>query len=152
MIETFTLYILISVWMFLTFIQGHSCMKSNKNSVSTFLENYLLIWMKSSVLSQPVGLLKFMLNLFCTNDIHGRELCWGDFMKCVFNILLCRHTCELIYFKLSLMLDTSKLYNLIPFWMTLMFTQVNRVRGKLKLVQSFCCKVSWSSSNVWLIM
>ena len=51
------------------------------------------------------------------------------------------------------MLDSTKLYSLIPDWMSLMFTEGHKVRGKLELVQSFCCKVNWSNSNVhdgWL--
>ena len=37
--------------------------------------------MKFSMFTQPVGLLKFMLDLFCTIAIEGRELSWRDFMK-----------------------------------------------------------------------
>ena len=37
-IETTKLFILMSVWMTLTFIQGHSFMKNEKNSVSIFSE------------------------------------------------------------------------------------------------------------------
>ena len=47
--------------------------------------------MKFSMLPQPVGLLKFMLNLFCTNTTQGRKLFWRDFMniKYMFNIISC---------------------------------------------------------------
>ena len=38
----------------------------------------LSIWMKISALPQPVGLLKLMLNLFCTSYSQGRELSWHD--------------------------------------------------------------------------
>ena len=74
--------ILISVWMTLTFIQSQLCEKS-KTPESIFLETSLSIWMKFSVLPQSVALLKLMLNLFCTSNIQGRELCWHDFMKYV---------------------------------------------------------------------
>ena len=57
--------------------------------------------MKFSMLPQPVGLLKLMLNLFFIIDIQGRELCWHDFMKYPYNIVLCQDTCELICFKLA---------------------------------------------------
>ena len=40
------------------------------------------------------------------------------------------------------MLNTSRLFSLIQVWMTL------KVIWKLELVQSFCCKVVWSNSNV----
>ena len=62
-------------------------------------------------------------------------------MKYRFNIAMCQDTSEPICFKLDLMLDTIKLFSLIPVSMTLMFTQGHRVAGKLELVQSFCCKV-----------
>ena len=39
MIETTELYILMSVWMTLTFIQGHSCMR-NQNFGVHFLRNF----------------------------------------------------------------------------------------------------------------
>ena len=60
---------------------------------------------------------------------------------------------EPICFKHSMMLNTTKLYSLIPVWMTLMLTQGHRVTGKVELVQSFCRTVAWSNSNVhddWL--
>ena len=75
-------------------------------------------------------------------------------MEYAFNIVICHDTRELICFKLGMMLNTTKLYSLIPSWMTLMFTQGHSVTiGKLELVQSFCCKVAWSNSDVcdgWL--
>ena len=79
-------------------------------------------------------------------------LAW--FLNYRLNVILCQDTCELICFKLGLMLNTTELYTLIPVWMTLMFTQDHRVTGKLVLVQSLCCKVAWSNANVcdgWLI-
>ena len=118
--------------------------------------------MKFSVLSQPVGLLKLVLNLcvcVCarahTHNIQERKLCWCDFMKYMFNIVMCQDTCEPICFKLWMILDTTKLYSLISSWITLMFTQGHRFTGKLELVHSFCCKVAWSNSDVhdgWLCM
>ena len=109
--------------------------------------------MKFSMLPQPVGLLKLMRKLFCTSNIQGRELCWHDFMTYMFNIVMYRDTCDPICFKLGMMLHTTKLYCLIPVWMTLMFSQGHRIIGKLELVQSFCYKVAWSNWNVcdgWL--
>ena len=37
-------------------------------------------------------------------------------------IVLCQDICELICFKLGMMLDITKLYIMIPVWMTVMFT------------------------------
>ena len=118
--------------------------------MSIFLEISLLIWMKLSMLSQPVGVLKVMLSVFCTSTIQGKELCWHDFIKYMINIVLCWDICEPICFKLGMVLYMTKLYTLIPVWMTLMFTQGHRKAG---IVQSVCCKVAWSNSNVhdyWL--
>ena len=56
MIETTEFYILVPVWMILTFIQGHR----NQNYCANFLEKKLY------------GLLKLMLTLFCTNNIQER--------------------------------------------------------------------------------
>ena len=106
--------------------------------------------MKFSMFPEPVGFLKFMLNIFCIGKIEGRELDWCDFVEYTFNIFLCQDTCELICFKLGMMQDTTKLYKLIPVWMTLMFTQGHR---KVKLVQSACHKITWSNWNIhdgWL--
>ena len=94
---------------------------------------------------------KLMLNLFCTSNVQERGPCWRDFMKYTLNTVMCQDTCEPICFKLGMNQSTIKLHSLIPVWMTLMFS--HRVTGKVKLVQSFCCKVAQSNSNVrydWL--
>ena len=73
--------------------------------------------------------------------------------KTMFNIIMCQDTFEPICFKLGMMLNTTKLYILIPVWMTLMFIQGHRVTGNLEFVESICCQVAWSNSNVsdgWL--
>ena len=88
---------------------------------------------KFSLLPQPAGLLKLMLNLFCTITIQGRELCWCDFMKYMFNSVMCQDICEPICVILGMLLNTTKLYCLIPVWMTLMFTQGHRVRESWNL-------------------
>ena len=72
-----------------------------------------LIWMKFCMLTQPVGLLELLLNLFCTDDIQGRELDWRDFIKHTINIALSWDSCEPICFKFEMMLDTTSLYSLI---------------------------------------
>ena len=90
-----------------------------------------------------------VLNLFHTINIRGRELYLCDIIKYTFNIVLRHHSWEPIYFKLGMMLDTANLYSVIPVWIT----QGHNGMGKLEPVQSFCCKVAWSSPNVrdgWL--
>ena len=140
MIETSKLYILISVCMTLTFIQGHICMR-NQTLVSIFLEISQWFCMKVSMVPQPVGLLKLILNLFCTFNINiqGKELLWHDFVQLTSS---CVGT--LVNWFVS---------NMIPVWLTLIFTRGHRVRGKLELMQSWFCKPAWSNSNVhdgWL--
>ena len=44
------------------------------------------------------------------------------------------------------MTDTTKLYILIPVWMT--FIKGHWVQRNLELVLSFCCKMAWSSSDI----
>ena len=124
-IEITNLWILVSVWMTLTFIHGHSCMKRNA-SVSIFLEISLLILTNFRMLLQLVDLLKLKLNLFCTNNIQGRKHCWHDFIKYTVNIVLCWDISEPICFKLDMMWDMTILYSLIPVWMTLKLTQGHR--------------------------
>ena len=67
-------------------------------------------------------------------------------MKYVFNIAMC---CDPVYFKFGMILNTTKVYSLSPVWMMFVFTLHDRVMGKLELVQSFCCKVAWSNSDVY---
>ena len=74
MIWTTKLYIVISVWMTLAFIQGHNCMRNQKALVSIFSETLQWIGMKFSMLPQPVGLLKLMLNSFCTKGKNSADV------------------------------------------------------------------------------
>ena len=68
--------------------------------------------------------------------------------KHMFKIGLCLDTYELISFKLGIMRNMTKLYIFIPPWMILTFTLGHIFMRKLVLVQSFCCKVAWSSLNI----
>ena len=103
--------------------------------------------MKISLLSHSVVLLNIMLNLFCISNFKGQELCWCDSMKYTFSIIMCPDTCELICFKLDMMLNTTELL----FGSSLNDIEVDsrsQGYGKTELVQSFCCKVMWNNSNV----
>ena len=129
-----------------------------KTSVSILSEISLLIWMKFTILPQPVGLLKLLLNLVFTIKIQMRKHCWWCFIfygggkkkkkKKYIYMGVCQDTCELIWFKHGMMLDRTKVCSMIPVLMILKFTQGHRVMGKLELVQSVCCEVAWSNSNV----
>ena len=87
---------------------------------------------------------KFLLHKHCSME---RAL-WTYFFKCMTNIVQSQDTCESICFEFGMMLDMTKFYSSVSLWMTLMLTQGHRVKGKLELVQSFCCKVAWSNLNV----
>ena len=50
-----------------------------------FSEMSLTIWMEISMLPQPIGLLKLILNVICTIHIQGRELYLLDFVKFTLN-------------------------------------------------------------------
>ena len=78
MIDTIKLCILIPAWMTFTFIQGHSCMRSSV-LLCSFSWN-VLYQIGFSILTQLVGVLKFMLNLFCTIDVYGTRLHLHDFI------------------------------------------------------------------------
>ena len=97
--------------MILTFIHGHNSMK-NKTLLCPFLKYFMV----DSDNIQYVAticwyvLIQFMLNIFCTSNIQGTELCWCDVKKYTIDIVLCQDACELICFKLGIMLDTAKLY------------------------------------------
>ena len=115
---------------------------------SQFYEKWKTLFRWNSVCCH--SLLKLARNLFHTNTIQWRGLCWHDYMKYIINIVLCQDTCKPICFKLGMMLDMTKLYSSVWVWMTSMFTQGHRKAGT---VQSLCCKVASSNSNVhngWL--
>ena len=59
--------------MTLTLIQDHSCLRNRKLRYTIFLQIFILIWMK---FISCHSLLKLMLNLVCTSNIQGRELCF----------------------------------------------------------------------------
>ena len=129
--------------MTLTFIQGQSCMK-NQN----FARKIFSWFGWNSVSCQTWKFVEAHSKFILVSNIQGRELCWPDFIRYTINIVLCWDTCEPICFELSAMLDTTKIYSLIPVWMTLMSTQGHRVTGKLELIWWLCCKVARSNSNV----
>ena len=73
-IETTILYILVSVWITLIVIEISQVCEKSKSSTSILSQIRTLIWIKFSMLPQPVGLLKLMLDLFYTSSVEGRQL------------------------------------------------------------------------------
>ena len=78
---------------------------------------------------------------------HGNELYLHYFEKTLYKIGLCLDAYELIFFKLGMMIDMTKLYILIPVLMTLTVIQGHRVMKNLEPVQSFCCEAVLSCPN-----
>ena len=58
----------------------------------------------------------------CMSDVQGRQIYFDDCIKNIFKIGFCSDSCEMISFKLGLMIDMTELYLLIPVRMTLPFT------------------------------
>ena len=56
-----------------------------------------------------------------------------------------------IPFKLCIVTHTTMVYRLISVSMTFTFCLGHRFRRKIKLVQTFCCKVIWSSQNFAMV-
>ena len=142
------------VWMTLTFIQSHGCMR-NKKLQSPF-SHKLICWLDEiGCVATTCWFVETRANFFvCTNNIQGKELCWRYILWYVCLASSCIRTLvDQCVSNLFSLLNTAKVYSLISVWMTLMFTQGHWATGKLELVQAFCCKVAWSSSNVgdgWL--
>ena len=84
-----TMCILISGGMTSTFIQGHSCLRNQKNFALPFFQNFSKSCGWNLVCCQSVALLMLILNLFCTVNIQGSELCLRDIINYTLNI--CRH-------------------------------------------------------------
>ena len=86
--------------------------------------------------------------MFCANDIQGRKLCWHDFIKYTYNIIMCQDTCEPVYFKLSMMLNISRLYSLIPVewpWCSL------KVTGLWEKLEHFVIKLHEASQMFMVV-
>ena len=107
MIETIELCILISVWMTLTFIQDHSCMR-NKKCWCPFSRKFVCPFGLNSVCCHNLlvywssCLIGFAKVLFKGENSAGMIV-----MKYMFNIIMCHDTCELICLKLGMMLNIT---------------------------------------------
>ena len=87
--------------------------------------------------------------------IQGRELNFSDFEGSMFQIGLCLDTYKLFSFKLDMMIDMTKLYILLPVWMTLTLTQVGSEKAwscAIILLKSGMKKPKHSQCRNWLIM
>ena len=74
MMGTTKLYILISVWMTLTFIQGHSCTR-NQKLWYPFSQKFCSGFGEIQSVITTYWVVELMLNVFCTSNIQGREHC-----------------------------------------------------------------------------
>ena len=86
------------------------------------------------MLSRPVGLLRLVLYLVGEITIKGRELHFGDFIRYTFMSVFAIY--ELIFFKLDMMVGTTKLYILVSVSTNdsplSCFPQVKRLASKCK--------------------
>ena len=73
MVETFKLYILMTVWMTLHIIQGLGCMK-NQNFCAHFLLNFLKYLDEIQVVATTSWFVEAHANLLCRIIFQGREL------------------------------------------------------------------------------
>ena len=119
----------------MTFIEGHTCTRNQKLQCPFSLKFHSCFrW--NSVCCHV---------LVCWSLCWGRKLYWCDFIKYMISIVLCWDTGEPICL---MMVDTTKLYSLIPAWNDLDVHSRAQCQGKLELVQSFWWKVAWSNWNV----
>ena len=79
--DTTVLFCLIPIWMTLTFIQGHNCMRKQKLP-SSFSCKFLWIWRKFSVLAWSVGMSKCMLNFVCMITVQVVNFAMVIFIIC----------------------------------------------------------------------
>ena len=94
--------------------------------------------MAFGTLLKLIGLMNYTLFLWCLVSIRERELCW-------FSIGFYSDIYRQISFKLSMMIETTKLYFLIPVWMPWLLFKVTVV---LKLEKKTRCP--FSSQLMWM--
>ena len=87
---------------------------NRKTLLCILSEIWLSIWMKFSLLPQPVGMLKAHAKFILIKLFKGENSA-TRFMKHTFSIVMCQNTCEPICFKRDMMQNTTKLYSLIQF-------------------------------------
>ena len=84
--------------------------KKSKTLVSIFLLIYVSIWMKFSVLPQPVWFVEAHANIYFAQVLFkGENSAEVILWNIVISMVMCQDTCEPICFKLGLMLSTAKL-------------------------------------------
>ena len=106
--------------MTMTFIQSHSCMRKQKLWCPFSCKfQYQFEW--NLVCCHNLLVFWSLCSIFFTASSQGGALCWWDFMKYTFNIVMCQDICERICFKLGVMLNAkhNSSLQLIPVWMTL---------------------------------
>ena len=95
-----------------------------------------------------VGWMKFIFTSSHLINVQEQKLCSGDFiqgkkkMEEEISVGLCSDIYRAISYKLSMMIDTTELYCLIPVWMTWIFIQGHCCMRKQKLLHSFSLQFS----------
>ena len=141
MVEVSELCCLVPVWQTLTFIQSHSCMR--KQNLWCSCSHTFFHWNSWNLMCCHDLLVCWNSHKIhvCTINIQRREACLSDFcLKNLYNTCLCLDSSSLVRDALN-----------FTVWMMLTVIKVLWVTLKLKHVQSFCCKVIWSSSNLAIV-
>ena len=144
-VNTSALYILILVYLTLTLIQGHRCVRKEKKSALIISQSFQSIWIESGLLSSLVSVANLMFILFRSFNILGREPDLRDLIKNNINIGLYSDIYGPISFKLGLIVRSTFIYQ---FWWPLPSSKVTVV-WETKLRCSFSrkcrCRVGWKS-------
>ena len=109
--------------------------------MSLFWQMWVLIWIKFSLLLQPGGWLKLMLNLSCRSSIQGKDVCWCDFSDYMLNMVMCQDTCKRNCFQLGMMLNTTKLYSLLVIGVSWVLRQVTGLGKRSSLCRPCVVKL-----------
>ena len=123
-------------------IRSQECEKGNVPIIS---QSYRLIWFECGILLRLLLVMKVILIWFCPFSIQGRERYLCDLKKKQnkqnFNICLYSDIYRPISFKLSMMIEITKLYIFIFTWMTLTFIHHSW----------FCWNLQWTVSQMTLL-
>ena len=107
-LNTTKLHSLIPVWMTLTIILGHSNIK-NQNLCAHFVTSFSMNLYEIGMLPY-VGLFKFMLNLYAWSVLNGKNSTSVILESICLRFGWHLEAYELVCFKLSKILDMTKLY------------------------------------------
>ena len=140
-------------------------MRESIKICTSYLTKIESIRMSFGVPLRLVGVINLMLIWSCKLNVQGREPYLYDFVKQNFNIGLHSDIYRPVSFKLSMMVETTKLYILIYVWLTMTFIQGHDCTRNQKLwcpfsklsinldeIQCFATTCWLVEAHAWLIM